>query len=336
MQNRKREESRKHKNLTPSNSVQFSRSVVSDSLQPHGLQHVRLPYLSQTPGACSNSCPWTWWCHPTISSSVVPFNLCEQQGLFNESVPHIRWAKHWSFILSICPSNEYSGLISFRINWLDLLAVQGTPIPQFKNINSSALSFLCIPTLTFIHDYWKNHSFDYMNLFRQSMSLLFNMLSRLVTAFLPRSKHLLISWLQSPSAVILESQKTKSLTVSIISPSICHKVMGPEAMILIFLMLSFKPFSLYSFTFIKRLFNSSLSAIRVVSSAYLRLLILLPAILIPACVSSSLAFRMMYSAYKLNKQGDNIQPWWTPFPIWSQSVVPCCFNCCFLTCILIS
>ena len=101
-------------------------------------------------------------------------------------------------------------------------------------------------------------------------------------------------------------------------------LMGPDAMILVFWMLSFKPiFSLSSFTFIKRLFSSSLYAIRVVSSAYLRLLIFLLEILIPACVSSSPASRMMYSAYKLNKQGDNIQPWYTPFLIWNQSVAPC-------------
>ena len=99
--------------------------------------------------------------------------------------------------------------------------------------------------------------------------------------------------------------------------------MGLDAMIFVFWMLSFKAnLSLSSFTFIKRLFSSSLSALRVVSSAYLRLLIFLPAILIPACAYSSPAFLMMYSAYKLNKQGDNIQPWRTPFPIWNQSVVP--------------
>jgi len=128
--------------------------------------------------------------------------------------------------------------------------------------------------------------------------LLFNMLSWFVIAFLPRSKHLLISWLQSPSAVILEPPKIKPVTVSIVSPSICHEVMGPNAMILVFWMLSFKPtFSLSYFTFIKRLFNSSsLSAIRVVSSVYLRLLIFLQTILIPACASSSLASCMMYSA----------------------------------------
>ena len=121
------------------------------------------------------------------------------------------------------------------------------------------------------------------------MSLFFNMLSRLVMTFLPRSKHLLISWLQSSSAVILEPRKIKSVTVS---PSICHEVMGLDAMIFVFWMLSFKPtFSLSSFTFIKRLFSSSsLSALTEVSSAYQRLLIFLLAILIPACASSSPAF----------------------------------------------
>ena len=116
------------------------------------------------------------------------------------------------------------------------------------------------------------------------MSLLFNTLSRLVIAFLPRNKCLLISWLWSPSAVIFELKKIKSLTVFIVCPSICHGVMGPDAMILVFWMLSFKPaFSLSSFNFIKRLFSSSLLSVkRVVSSAYLRLLIFLPAILIPA------------------------------------------------------
>ena len=153
------------------------------------------------------------------------------------------------------------------------------------------------------------------------MSLLFNMLSRLVIVSLPGSKCLLLSWLQSPLAVILEPKKIKSVTVS---PSICHEVMGPDTMIFIFWMLSFKTyFSLSSFTFIKRHFSSSLlSAIKVVSSA-LRLFVFLPAILIPACASSSLEFYMMYSASKLNKQGDNTLPWRTPFPIWNQSIVQC-------------
>ena len=128
--------------------------------------------------------------------------------------------------------------------------------------------------------------------------LLFNKLSRFIIAFLLRSKRLLISWLQSLSTVILESKKIKSVTVSIASPSICHEVMGLDTMILVFQMLIFKPtFSLSSFIFIKSLFSSSsLSAIRVVSSAYLRLLIFLLAILIPACASSGPAFCMMYSA----------------------------------------
>ena len=134
------------------------------------------------------------------------------------------------------------------------------------------------------------------------------MLSRLVIAFLSRSKGLLISWLQSPSCRDLGVQENK-VSVSIFSPFIYHEGMGLDAIILVFGMLSLSQLFHSPFTFIKRLFSSSsLSAIRVVSLAYLRLLIFLPAILIPACASSSLAFRMMYSAYKLNNQSDNIQP----------------------------
>ena len=130
------------------------------------------------------------------------------------------------------------------------------------------------------------------------MSLLFNMLSRLVITFLPRNKCLLISWLDSPSAVILEPKKIMSLTVSIVSLSIFHEVMGSDAMILVFLILSFSTaFSLSAFTFIKRLFNSSmLSAIGMVLSTYLRLFIFFPGILIPAWASSKPAFLVMYSA----------------------------------------
>ena len=157
------------------------------------------------------------------------------------------------------------------------------------------------------------------------VSLLFNMLSRFDIAFLPRSKYLLISWMQSLPAVILKPQNIKSLTVSIVSTSICHEVMGLDVMILVFWMLSFKPaFSLSFSTFIKRFFNSSsLYTIKEVSSAYLRLLMFFPANLIPAHVSSSPAFCMMYSAYMLKKQSDNIQPWHTSLPIWNQSVFPC-------------
>ena len=130
------------------------------------------------------------------------------------------------------------------------------------------------------------------------------MLSRLVITFFPRRKHLLISWLQSPSAVILEPPNIKSATVSTVFPSICYEVMGPDAMILVSWMLSLKPTFLFSsFTFMKRPFSSSLlSAIRVVSSAHRRWLVFLPAILIAACASSSPAFLLMYSAYKLESK----------------------------------
>ena len=155
------------------------------------------------------------------------------------------------------------------------------------------------------------------------LSLLFNMLSRLVIAFLPRSKCLLIAWLQLPSAVILEPPKIKSLKCFHCSPIYLPWSDGTRCHDLSFLN-GKSTFSLSSFTFTKRLFSSSsLSAIRVVSSAYPRLLIFLPAIMIPACASSNPAFLMMYSTCTLNKQGDNIQPSCTPFPIWNQSVVPC-------------
>ena len=147
-------------------------------------------------------------------------------------------------------------------------------------------SFLYSPTFTSIHDYWKNCSLAVTRwtFVGKVMSLLFSMLSRLVITFLPRNKCLFISWLQSPSTVILEPKNIKSVTVSTVSRSICHEVMGLDAMIFIFWMLSFKPsFSLSTLTFIKRLFSSSsLSAIRVVSSVYLRLLIFPPTIMIPA------------------------------------------------------
>ena len=191
--------------------------------------------------------------------------------------------------LDISPSNEHLGLISFRMDWLNLLAVRGTPTPQFKSINYSALSFFIVQLSHSYMTTGKTIAWTRWTFVGKVMSLLFNMLSRLVITFLPRSKHLLISRLQSPSAVILEPRKIKSATVS---PCICHEVMWPDAMIFVFWMLSFKlTFSLSSFIFIKRLFSSSLlSAIRVVSSAYLRLLIFLPAIWIPACASSSPVF----------------------------------------------
>ena len=280
---------------------------MSDCLQPHGLQHARLPCPSPTPKSCSNSCPLSQWCHPTISSSVVPFSSRLQSfpasGSFSsESVLCIRWPKYWSFNISISPSNEYSGLISFRMDWFDHLAIQGTPNSLLQHQSSKPSILQC--SAFFIVHLWhpymttgKTIALTRQTFVGKVMSLLFSMLSLLVITFFPRSKHLLISWLQSPSAVILEPPKIKCVTISIVSPSICHEVMGTDAIIL-FWMLSFKPtFSLSSFIFIERRFSyCSLSAIRVVSSAYLRLLIFLPAILIPACASSSPVFLMMYSA----------------------------------------
>ena len=146
-----------------------------------------------------------------------------------------------------------------------------------------------------------------MDIVGKVMSLLFNMLPSFVIAFLPRSKHLLISWLQSPSVVILEPEKIKFVTVSIVSPSICHEVMALDAMIFVFECWALSQLFHSPFIFIKRLFSSSsFSAMSVVSSAYQRLLIFLPAILIPACTSPSLTFCLMYSAYKLSKQGNNM------------------------------
>ena len=176
---------------------------------------------------------------------------------------------------SISPSNVYSGLISFRMDWFDLSEVQGTlkSLLQHHSSKSSILQHSAFFMVQLSHPYVttpKTIALTRQTFVNKVISLLFNMLSRFVIVFLPRSKHLLISWLQSPSAGILEPKKVKSVTVSIVSPSTCHEVMGPDAMIFIFLMLSFKPgFSIFSFTFIKRLFSSSsLSAIWVVSSAY--------------------------------------------------------------------
>ena len=156
-------------------------------------------------------------------------------GVFsNESVLPMRWPKNWSFSFSISPSNEYSGPISFRMDLLDLLAVQGTLKSLFQHHSSKASILWCS---AFSHPYMtfgKAIALTRWTFVSKVMSLLFNMLSRLVIPFLPRSKCLLISWLQSPSAVILEPEKIKSDTVSTVSPSISHEVMGPDAMILVF------------------------------------------------------------------------------------------------------
>ena len=152
----------------------------------------------------------------------------------HESVLHIRWPKYWSFSISISPSNEYSGLISFRMDWLDLLAVQKTLKSLLQNHSSKASILLCSaffivqlshPNMTT----GKTIALSRRTFVGKVVSLLFNILSRLVITFPPRSKCLLISWLQSPSALILEPKKIKSVSVSIVSPSICYGVMGLDA-----------------------------------------------------------------------------------------------------------
>ena len=161
----------------------------------------------------------SWLCNPTISSSDVPFSSCPQSfpasGSFPMSYLGIRWPKYWSFSFSISPSNEYSGLTSFRINWLDLFAVQGTlkSLLQHHSSKASILRHSAFFIVQLSHPYMttgKTIALTRLSFVGKIMSLLFKMLSRLVIAFLPRSKYLLISWLQSPFAVILEPQKVVS------------------------------------------------------------------------------------------------------------------------------
>ena len=238
-------------------SVQFSRSVMSDSATPWTAAHraslsitnsqsllklisIELVIPSNHLILCR---PLLF--PPAIFPSIMVFS--------DESVLLIRWPKYWSFSFSISLSNEHPGLISFRMDWLDLLAVQGTLKSLLQHYSSKALilqhSAFFIVQLS--HPYMttgKTIALTRWTFDGKVMSLLFNMLSRLVITFLPRSKHLLISWLQSPSAVIFKPKKM-SATVSTVSPCICHEVVGPDAMIFVFWMLSFKPtVSLSSFT----------------------------------------------------------------------------------------
>ena len=157
----------------------------------------------------------------------------------NESALCMRWPKYWSFSFRISPSNEHPGLISFRMDWLDLLEVQGTLKSLLQHHSSKASILWCSDffTVQLSHPYMttgKTIALTRQTLVGKVMYHILNMLSRLVITFLPRSKRLLISWLQSPSAVILEPPKIKSDTVSTVSPSISHEVIGPEAMIFVF------------------------------------------------------------------------------------------------------
>ena len=175
-------------------------------------------------------------CHPLI---LLPSIFPTISVFSNESVLWIRWPKYWSFSFNISPSNEYLGLISFKMDWLDLLAVQRSLKSLHRNHSSKASVLQCSAffTVQLSHPYMttgKTIALTRWTFISKVMSLLFDMLSRFVIPFLPRSKHLLISWLQSPSTVILEPPKIKPATVSTVSPSICHKVMGPDSMILFF------------------------------------------------------------------------------------------------------
>ena len=193
--------------------------------------HHHLPELAQT------HVHWVSYAiqpsHPLLSPSPPAFNLSQHQVFSNESALCIRWSKYWNFSFSISSSNEYSGLISFRIDWLDLLAVQDTlkSLLQHHSLKASILhcsdSHIVQLHVTYMTT-GKTIALTKWTFVSKVMSLLLNMLSRFDITFLPKSKHLLISWLQSPSAVTLEPKKIKSFTVSIVNPSICHEVMGPE------------------------------------------------------------------------------------------------------------
>ena len=166
-------------------------------------------------------------CHPLL---LLPSIFPNIRVFSNESALCIRWPQYWSFSFSISPSNEYSGLISFRIDWFDLLEVQGTltSLLQHHSSKASILWHLAFFMVQLSHPYMttgKTIVLTRWTFISKVMSLLFNILSRFVIAFLPKSKHLLISWLQSPSSVILEPKKMKSVIVSIFSPSTCHEVM---------------------------------------------------------------------------------------------------------------
>ena len=208
---------------------------MSDSSWPPGPQHARPPCPSPTPRVYSNSSPLSRWCHPIISSCrpllLLPSIFPSNRVFSTELILWIRQPKYWNFSFSISPSNEYSGLISFRIDWFDLLEVQQTlkSLLQHHSSKASIPWHSAIFIVQLSHPYMttgKTIALTRQTFIGKVMSLLFNMLSKLVIAFLPKSKRLLISWLQSLSAVILESKKIKSVTVSIVSPPICHEVMG--------------------------------------------------------------------------------------------------------------
>ena len=254
---------------------------MSDSLRPHEPLHATPTCASPTPGVYPNPCPLNWWCHPAILSSVAPFSSSPHSlpasGSFQSSQLFTSGGQSIgvSASTSLLPMNTQDWSPLWWTGWISLQSKGLSRVFLLQHHSSKASILQCSAFFIVQHSHpymttGKTIAMTRWTFVGKVISLLFNMLSRLVITFLPRSKCILISWLQSPSAVILEPRKIKSATVSTVSPSICHEVMGPDAMILVFWMLIFKPtFSLSSFTF-KRLFSfPSLSAIRVVSSAYL-------------------------------------------------------------------
>ena len=226
---------------------------MSDSFRTQQQQDIRLPCPSPTPRACSHSHPSSWWCHPTISSLVFPFS-CLQFFPASGSFPMSQFLTSGgqsigaSASTSVLPINIQD---LSPLGWTGWISLQSKGLSRaFSNITIqkhqfSVLNFLYCPILTSIHDYWKTIALTRWTFVSKVMSLLFNMPSSLVIAFLPRSKLLFISWLQSPSAVILEPQKIKSANFSIISQSICHEMMGLDVMILVFWMLGDKMLNFY-------------------------------------------------------------------------------------------
>ena len=199
--------------------------------------HHQLPESTQTMSIVSvMPSNYLTLCRPLL---LLPSIFPSIRVFFNESALRIRWPKYWSFSFNISPSSEHPGLISFRMDWLDLLVVQGTlkSLLQHHSSKASILQHSAFFIVQLSHPYMTTGETIVLprwTFVGKVMSLLFNMLSRLVITFLPRSERLLISWLQSPSAVILEPPKIKCDTVSTVSPSICHEVMGLDAMILVF------------------------------------------------------------------------------------------------------
>ena len=207
-------------------SVQFGHSVVSDSLWPHGLQHTRPPCPSPTPGVYSNSCPSSRWCHRATSSSVVPFSSRLQSFPMSQFFTSSDQSIGVSASASVLPINIQDW---FPLGWTSLCSPRDSQASsQHHSSKASILWRSAFFIVQLSHPYvttGKNIASTSLTFVGKVMSLLFNMLSRLVITFLPRSKCLLISWLQSPSAVILEPKKIKSDPVSTVSPSISHEVM---------------------------------------------------------------------------------------------------------------